>query len=186
MGVGEGKRTMSVEDIEGKDSHCDDDGIWCDILEGMMLVVRSSPLIDGCGGKGLAGQVAGIRRRAASNRSSSFLLAISSDSRNPLAFLPLRRPTYWSHIFVKTANLSSHVIRTFLPLTFSPAAHASSHSMAEPASSSAADARSSSEEAGQHDRKHHTITHLLPSRGISLNIGGTNTSHGRPAAVKHM
>jgi hypothetical protein len=28
-----------------------------------MLVVRSSPLDDACGGRGLAGQVAGIRRR---------------------------------------------------------------------------------------------------------------------------
>jgi hypothetical protein len=43
----------------------------------MMLVVCSSPLDAGCGGNGLAGQVAGIRRRAASN--GSFPLAISSD-----------------------------------------------------------------------------------------------------------
>jgi [calcium/calmodulin-dependent protein kinase] kinase len=58
------------------------------------------------------------------------------------------------------------------------------------ASSSATDARSSSsaEEAGQqHDRNHHNATsHLLPSRGISLNIASANTSHGRPAAVKTM
>ncbi|THX19380.1 Pkinase-domain-containing protein [Aureobasidium pullulans] len=44
--------------------------------------------------------------------------------------------------------------------------------------SAAPDAGSASE-AGHHH-------HVLPSRGISLNIGSTNTSHGRPAAVKHM
>jgi [calcium/calmodulin-dependent protein kinase] kinase len=58
------------------------------------------------------------------------------------------------------------------------------------ASSKATEARSSSSEApseaGQHDRNHHNAAHLLPSRGISLNIASTNTSHGRPAAVKHM
>jgi hypothetical protein len=50
----------------------------------------------------------------------SFPLAISSDSRNPLAFLPCVAYVLVSH-FVKnrTANLSSHVIRTFFPLTFS-------------------------------------------------------------------
>jgi len=71
--------------------------------------------------------------------------------------------------------------------------------MAESASSATADARSSlassSEEAG-HDRdnnNHHHNTassaaaaQLLPSRGISLNLASTSTSHGRPAAVKHM
>lgn len=44
------------------------------------------------------------------------------------------------------------------------------------------DARSS--EAG-HDT-HHNDAHILPSRGISLNLDSTNTAHGRPAAVKHM
>ncbi|KAI5268976.1 Pkinase-domain-containing protein [Aureobasidium subglaciale] len=48
--------------------------------------------------------------------------------------------------------------------------------------SSATDARSSSSEAGHHHHHHH----VLPSRAISLNIAKTDTSHGRPAAVKHM
>ncbi|KAG9514961.1 Pkinase-domain-containing protein, partial [Aureobasidium melanogenum] len=47
------------------------------------------------------------------------------------------------------------------------------------------DARSSLSEAG-HEHHHHNDAHTLPSRGISLNLASTNTTHGRPAAVKHM
>ncbi|KAG9802049.1 hypothetical protein KCU63_g24797, partial [Aureobasidium melanogenum] len=53
------------------------------------------------------------------------------------------------------------------------------------ASSETTDARSSLSEAG-HEHHHHNDAHILPSRGISLNLANTNTIHGRPAAVKHM
>ena len=52
--------------------------------------------------------------------------------------------------------------------------------------SEASNARSSSSEAAEAGQHHDRNAHLLPSRGISLNLANANTSHGRPAAVKHM
>lgn len=111
----------------------------------------------------------------------AFLSDKSSDSRglaftfiegNILVELEAKQQCYTS-IFILT--FTAHEKSFFVPLPFSsqsPMADSHNHPSAAPDAGSAS-------EAGHHH-------HVLPSRGISLNIGSTNTSHGRPAAVKHM